>query len=190
MLNVISQKTPIRLPATRAGWLISLVSLLVVLLVALLSLAPQGALLRADRLNDTAVAWLPRLNAGLNGASAVLLTAGTLFIRRRQVKRHRFCMLSAFGLSALFLISYVIYHAFAGSTQFPGPPYIRPIYLAILISHIVLAIVVLPLALTTLYRAWQGTFIQHRRIARWTLPIWLYVSVSGVAVYLLLYHGN
>lgn len=188
MFHIISQKTPIRLPATRAGRLIGVVSLLVVLLVALLLLAPHGTLLQVKGLSREAVAWLPRFNAGLNSASAGFLTAAYIFIRRRQVKRHRFCMLSAFALSALFLISYVIYHAIAGSTRFSGPPAIRPIYLAILISHIVLAITVLPLALTTLYRARQGTFIQHRHIARWTLPIWLYVSASGVLVYLLLYY--
>jgi putative membrane protein len=190
MFPIISQKTSIRLPARRAGRLIGVVSLLVVLLVALLLMAPHGTLLRLNGLSQADVAWLPRFHAALNGASAMLLTAAYLFIRRRQIKYHRFCMHSAFALSTLFLFSYVIYHAIAGSTRFSGPPSIRPIYLAILLSHIVLAITVLPLVLTTLYRAWQGTFIQHGRIARWTLPIWLYVSVSGVLVYLLLYFWN
>ena len=187
MFPITSQKTSIRLPIGRAGRLIGLVSLLVVLLVALLLLAPHGSLLRVNGLSRADVAWLPRFNATLNGASAMLLTAAYLFIRRRQVKWHRFCMHSAFALSTLFLLAYAIYHAIAGSTKFSGPSFIRPIYLVILISHIVLAITVLPLVLTTLHRAWQGTFMQHRRIARWTLPIWLYVSVSGVVVYLLLY---
>ena len=131
---------------------------------------------------------LPRLNAALNGASAILLAAAYFFIRQRRVRAHRACMLSAFALSALFLMSYVIYHIFAGSVPFAGPGWIRPIYFAVLISHIALAALVLPLALTTLYRAWQGRFVRHRQVARWTLPIWLYVSVSGVVVYLMLYH--
>jgi uncharacterized membrane protein YozB (DUF420 family) len=97
-------------------------------------------------------------------------------------------MLFAFGLSALFLVSYVVYHAVAGATPFTGPDDIRPIYFAVLISHMALAALVVPLALTALYRAWRGNFRQHRRIARWTLPVWLYVSVSGVAIYWMLYH--
>jgi len=180
---LLSARVHLHLPKTRAGWVIGGASLLVVLAVAILLLAPRGV--SPSRLDVSA---LPRLNAGLNGASAILLSAAYLFIRRRQVRRHRWCMLSAFGLSALFLVSYVIYHATAGSTRFAGPDWLRPIYFTILISHVVLAALVLPLALTTLYRAWRGRFVQHRRIARWTLPIWLYVSVSGVAVYLMLYH--
>ncbi len=180
---MLSARVHLRIPKMRAGWAIGGVSLLVVLVVAILLLAPRGA--AASRPDVSA---LPRLNAGLNGASAVLLSAGYLFIRRGQVRRHRACMLTAFSLSVLFLVSYVMYHAVAGSTRFAGPDAIRPIYFTILISHIVLAAVVLPLALTTLYRAWRGTFVRHRRIARWTLPLWLYVSVSGVVVYLMLYH--
>lgn len=190
MFNIISQKTQFRLPASRLGRLIGLVSLLVVLLIALLLLAPRGTLLRVEGLTDTAVSWMPHFNAGLNSLSAGFLTAAYIFIRQRRVKRHRFCMLAAFTLSACFLLSYVIYHALAGSTSFAGPASIKPIYLAILISHIVLAIFVLPLALMTLVRAWQGTFTKHRQAARWTLPIWLYVSVSGVVVYLMLYSWN
>ena len=171
------------LPKTRAGWLIGGLSLLVVSLVAVLLLAPRGT--SASRMEVSA---LPKLNALLNGASAILLSAAYLFIRWRQVRWHRLCMLSAFGLSALFLTSYAVYHAVAGSTRFAGPDAIKPIYFALLASHIVCAALILPLALTTLYRAWHGTFVQHRRIARWTLPIWLYVSVSGVLVYFMLYH--
>jgi putative membrane protein len=163
--------------------LIAGVSLLIVLVVAVLLLLPRDV-----SPNGLDVSALPLLNASLNGTSAVLLVVGYLFIRRRQVERHRFCMLSAFSLSALFLVSYVIHHAVTGSTSFTGQGWIRPLYFTILISHIILATLVLPLALTTLYRAWQGTFAQHRQIARWTLPIWLYVSVSGVVVYVMLYH--
>ena len=95
---------------------------------------------------------------------------------------------SAFGVSILFLISYVIYHAQAGSTPFPGSGWLRPLYFTILISHVILAIVILPMAIMTLRRALDGRFEEHRRIARWTWPVWMYVSVTGVAVYVLLYH--
>lgn len=183
MFQRSSPRGTIHLSKTPVGWLIGAISLLVLLIVAALLLIPREP--AAGRLD---LSGLPLLNAILNGASSILLASGYIFIRRRQVKRHRFCMLSAFGLSALFLISYVIYHAFAGSTRFTGQGWIRPIYFTILISHIVLAALVLPLALTTLYRAWQNTFVQHRRIARWTLPVWFYVSVTGVVVYLMLYH--
>ena len=175
----------VRLPKTRASWLISAVSLLVVLIVAILLLVPREA--PSSHLDVSA---LPLLNASLNAASGMLLAAGYVFIRRRQVRSHRFCMLAAFGLSGLFLVFYVIYHAMVGSTHFSGQGWLRPIYFTILISHIILATLVLPLALTTLYRAWQGTFVQHRQIARLTLPIWFYVSVSGVVVYVMLYHWN
>ena len=163
-------------------------SMLILLVVAILLLAPSEAGIQGISVSRTKVEWMPRFNAVLNMASAFLLSAAYISIRRRQIKRHRIFMLSAFGLSALFLVSYVIYHALSGSTQFAGPAWIRSIYFTILISHITLAAIVLPLSMTTLYRAWQGTFPKHRRIARWTLPIWLYVSVSGVAVYLILYH--
>jgi putative membrane protein len=173
-----------------AGWTIGGLSLLVALVVAGLLLIPPGQFLQILPWQRADVVWLPHLNAGLNGTNVILLTAAYRFIRRRQVRRHRFCMLAAFGLSAFFLVSYVVYHAVAGATQFSGAGWSRSLYLAILVSHIVLAILVLPLVLTTLYRAWQGTFAQHRRLARWTLPIWLYVSGSGVVVYWLLYQWN
>ncbi len=170
---------------SNSSWGIGAVSLLVTLIVAILLIVP-----REVSPNPLAMSALPLLNASLNAASGVLLAAGYVFIRRRQVAPHRFCMLSAFSLSALFLVFYVVYHAMAGSVSFTGQGWIRPIYFTILTSHIILAVLVLPLALTTLYRAWQGTFVQHRQIARWTLPIWLYVSISGVAVYVMLYHWN
>ena len=134
------------------------------------------------------VSLLPAVNAFLNGTSAVLLALGFGFIRRRNMAAHRACMLAAFGVSSLFLISYVAYHAQAGSVPFRAGGIIRPVYFTLLLSHIVLAAVIVPLALTTLYQAWSARFDRHRRIARWTLPIWLYVSVTGVLVYLLLYH--
>lgn len=134
------------------------------------------------------VSALPAVNAFLNGTSAVLLAVGFVFIRRRNVAAHRACMLSAFGVSTLFLVSYLAYHAQAGSVPFQGRGWVRPVYFALLLSHIVLAAVIVPLALTTIHRAWTGRFDRHRRIARWTLPIWLYVSVTGVLIYVLLYH--
>ena len=131
---------------------------------------------------------LPTLNAVLNSASAILLTTGFVFIRRGKVAAHRACMLGAFAVSVLFLASYLVYHYHAGSRPFAGQGWIRPLYFALLISHVVLAAVIVPLALTTIYRGLTLQVERHKRIARRTLPIWLYVSVTGVIVYLLLYH--
>lgn len=133
------------------------------------------------------VADLPALNASLNALSAVLLAAGYAFVRKGQTSRHRLCMLGAFAVSTAFLVSYVVYHAQHGSTPFPGHGWIRPAYFALLISHVVLAIAVVPLACLTLYRAWRADFAAHRRLARVTFPVWLYVSVTGVLVYWMLY---
>jgi putative membrane protein len=157
--------------------------MVIVVIIAVLLMSPRNT--SARQLN---VSILPLLNASLNGASGILLVAGYLFIRRRQVGRHRACMLAAFALSALFLISYVLYHALEGSTRFTGEGWIRPFYFTILSSHIILAALMLPMALTALYHTWWGAFVQHRQIARWTLPIWLYVSASGVVIYWMLYH--
>lgn len=134
-----------------------------------------------------ALTRLPALNATLNAATALLLCTGYLLIRRRRVAAHRACMLAAFSVSVAFLTSYLYYHAHIGSKPFPGRGWIRPVYFAILISHTLLAATVVPLALVTLTRGLKGRFPQHVRIARWTLPIWLYVSVTGVVVYYLLY---
>ncbi len=131
---------------------------------------------------------LPTLNAALNGASACLLSLGFLCIRRKRVAAHRACMLSAFATSSIFLVSYLTYHYHVGSVPFRGEGWIRPAYFAILISHTVLAAATVPLALITLVRALRGRFDRHARIARWTLPVWLYVSVTGVLVYWMLYH--
>ena len=133
------------------------------------------------------VADLPTLNATLNAIAAVLLVYGYVLIRQRRLEQHRRVMLAAFGVSALFLVSYVIYHANAGSRPFPGRGAIRAVYFTILISHIVLAALILPMALITLSRALRERFDRHVPIARWTLPLWLYVSVTGVIVYLMLY---
>ncbi|HXQ98312.1 MAG TPA: DUF420 domain-containing protein [Candidatus Limnocylindrales bacterium] len=128
------------------------------------------------------------LNASLNALSAVLLSVGFVMIRRRRIRAHRACMLSAFFVSTAFLISYVTYHIRVGNVLFQGQGWIRPVYFTLLISHVTLAIVILPLALITLSRALREQFDRHRRIARWTLPLWLYVSVTGVIVYVMLYH--
>ncbi len=134
------------------------------------------------------IADLPVLNATLNGIAALFLAAGYFFIRRRQIGAHRACMLSACTASALFLVSYVIYHANAGSKPFPGMGPIRTVYFVILATHVVLAAAIVPMALVTLTRALREHFDRHKRIARWTLPIWLYVSVTGVVIYVMLYH--
>lgn len=130
---------------------------------------------------------LPAVNACLNSISTLLLTAGYLFIRRGQVERHRLAMAGAFVTSCVFLTSYLIYHSQAGSVPFTKQGWVRPVYFAILISHIILAAAIVPLALVTLYHAWRERFDKHRRIARWTWPIWMYVSITGVAIYLMLY---
>ena len=134
------------------------------------------------------VADLPTLNAALNLTAAVLMSAGYLFIRRRRIQVHWAFMLSACVASACFLTSYVIYHANVGSHPFKGRGLIRPVYFAILVSHVVLAAAIVPLVLMTLARALRRRFDLHARIARRTLPLWLYVSVTGVVIYLLLYH--
>ena len=161
-------------------------------LIAVLSAAVVGAVAvllmgRAPVASGLDVSGLPKLNAMLNGGSAVLLAAGYVFIRRRRIAAHLSCMLSAFGLSVLFLISYVVYHFHAGSRPFSGQGWIRPVYFLLLSTHVVLAAAIVPLALTTIWRALAGRFDRHVRIARWTLPLWLYVSVTGVVVYWLLY---
>jgi uncharacterized membrane protein YozB (DUF420 family) len=134
-----------------------------------------------------AITDLPALNAALNASSGVLLIIGYVLIRRRRFRAHRAVMLAAFGMSTLFLISYLIYHANAGSRPFTGQGPIRAVYFTILITHIILAALIVPMALVTLSRGLRGRFDRHVAIARWTLPIWLYVSVTGVLVYLMLY---
>lgn len=133
---------------------------------------------------------LPAVNAALNAASAVLLAAGYVLIRRRQVALHRRVMLAAFVTSSLFLICYVVYHAQVGSVRFTRQGFVRPLYFTILVTHVTLAAAVLPLAIITLSRGLQERFDRHRAIARWTLPVWLYVSVTGVLVYVLLYQPS
>jgi putative membrane protein len=133
------------------------------------------------------VSFLPTLNATLNAISGVLLTIGYVLIRRKRIRQHRAAMIAACTSSALFLISYVIYHAQAGSKPFMGQGWTRPLYFTILITHVILAAAILPMALVTLVRGLSARYDAHRRIARWTFPIWMYVSVTGVIVYVMLY---
>ena len=133
------------------------------------------------------IADLPALNASLNALASVFLVVGYRLIRRGRRDAHRRSMLLALSTSALFLVSYVIYHANAGSVPFRGTGVIRIIYFAILIPHVILAATILPLALVTAARGLRGDYGRHVRIARWTLPLWLFVSVTGVLVYLMLY---
>jgi len=134
--------------------------------------------------------WLATLNAVLNGTATVLLIAGYWLIKRGHERAHIRVMLSAFGVSVVFLASYLLYHAFEGSVRFPAtaPLFARIIYYTILISHVILAAAVPVLALLTIYRGWKDQREQHRKIARWTFPIWLYVSITGVVIYIMLYH--
>ncbi len=131
---------------------------------------------------------LAAVDAALNAISAVLLALGYFFIRRKNIAAHRACMVSAFATSTLFLICYLTYHAYHGVTRFRGQGIVRGVYFSILGTHTLLAVVIVPLVLVTLYRAWRERFDLHKRIARWTLPLWLYVSITGVVVYWMLYH--
>ena len=130
---------------------------------------------------------LPAINATLNALSGILLLVGYLLIRARRIEQHRLCMLAAFTTSSLFLVCYVIYHAQVGSVRFTRQGFVRPLYFTILITHVLLAATVPPLAIVSMTRGLKGRYPQHRRIARWTFPIWMYVSVTGVLVYVLLY---
>ena len=130
---------------------------------------------------------LPALNASLNAISTVLLVTGWVLIKRGDRRKHKACMISALVTSALFLTSYVIYHLNVGSVPFQKTGWIRTLYFAVLIPHVILAAAIVPMILVTVSRAWSRRFDKHRRIARWTLPLWLYVSITGVIVYLMLY---
>jgi len=130
---------------------------------------------------------LPAVNGALNGLSAIFLFAGWVFIRKKNRRAHRNCMISAFATSVIFLICYLTYHYLGGFTRFQNPPWFRPWYLTLLLTHTILAVVIVPLILVTLNRALKQRFESHKKIARWTWPLWMYVSVTGVAVYLILY---
>lgn len=130
---------------------------------------------------------LPAVNATLNGISGILLLIAYVHIRARRIELHRRFMLAAFATSSLFLVCYLVYHAQVGSVPFTRQGFVRPLYFTILITHVTLAATVVPLALVTLSRGLKARYAQHRRIARWTFPVWMYVSVTGVLVYVLLY---
>lgn len=133
------------------------------------------------------ISYLPHINACLNGTSAVLLITGYVFIRSGNVPAHRACQVGALAVSIVFLTSYLTYHFNHGTTRFQGTGTVRSIYFFILTSHTILAVVIVPLVIITFYRAFRMDFVRHRKIARITLPVWLYVSVTGVLVYLMLY---
>jgi putative membrane protein len=163
-------------------------------IVAVLTLVVLAAVPAAMSFGPTESAALPeptllaRINLCLNAGAGLCLLAGLWFVRNGQLAMHKRCMLTAFGLSSTFLVTYLIHHAQVGSVPFRGSGLWRPIYFGILIPHVVLAAVIVPLALLTLYRGWTGKVAAHRRMARYTFPLWLFVSTSGVAVYALLYH--
>ena len=131
-------------------------------------------------------AFLPALNAILNGLSAIALLIGFTFIKSRKIKAHRASMITAFGFSTLFLVSYILHHALHGDVRYPAHAALRSVYLPLLASHIILATVALPLILVTFFFSLSGRIPQHRRVARWTFPLWLYVSVTGVVTYVML----
>ncbi len=130
---------------------------------------------------------LPAINATLNGTSAVLLALGFVFIKQKKIAAHKACMISAFCTSVVFLICYLVYHFNVGRTVFKNPAWFRPIYLTILLTHTVLAVVIVPMILMALSRALKQRYELHKKIARWTWPLWMYVSVTGVVVYWILY---
>ena len=130
---------------------------------------------------------LPAVNATLNATSGIFLFTGYLLIKKQQINAHRNAMLAAFVSSMLFLTSYLVYHYHAGSRPFPGTGTIRLVYFVILISHVLLAIAILPLAISTLTKGLRGQYARHKRVAKWTFPLWMYVSVTGVVVYVMLY---
>jgi putative membrane protein len=133
------------------------------------------------------IPYLPAVDATLNAASALFLVLGFVFVREKNIRAHKTCMLSGFATSTIFLVCYLTYHYFHGTTNFRGQGAVRSFYFVLLGSHTILAALIVPLALVTLHRAWRERFQQHKRIARWTLPLWLYVSVTGVLVYWMLY---
>jgi uncharacterized membrane protein YozB (DUF420 family) len=134
------------------------------------------------------VSFLPAVNATLNGTSAILLLTGRTLIAQKRVAAHRKVMIATVITSSLFLVCYLVYHSQVGSVRFQGQGWVRPVYFGILLTHTVLAVVIVPMVLMTLSRGLRGNFERHRAIARWTFPLWLYVSVTGVVIYVMLYH--
>jgi putative membrane protein len=166
---------------TRYFLLIALLSVAVPLLVSFLLFVPQ-----TGKLGEVDVTFLPKLHALLNSLTAIALMLGFTFIKKGNIRYHRFAMVTAIVLSAFFLISYVTYHYQAPPTRFGGEGTIRGVYYFVLLTHIVLAAIIVPLVLLSVYFAISEQFDRHRRIARWTLPIWLYVAITGVVVYFMI----
>ena len=137
---------------------------------------------------DNIIPYLPHLQATLNTISAILLTMGYIYIRNKNTHAHRRCMISALVVSAVFLISYLTYHAAVGYLPFTGQGFIRPIYFTILFTHVTLAALIVPMVLITVFFALRNDFVRHPKMAKWTLPLWFYVSVSGVIIYLFGFH--
>lgn len=177
----MTSETPATPHQPRALAIIAVLSIAIPAAVAFLLFVPQ-----TGKLGGLDVTFIPKVNAVLNSLTAVALAVGYGFIRRGNVAGHRASMLSAFTLSTGFLVLYVLYHTQAPSTHFGGVGLIRPVYFAILISHILLAIIIVPLVLTALYFALTRQFSKHKAVTRWTLPIWLYVAVTGVLAYLMI----
>lgn len=175
----MSAVTSVESSATR--WVIAALSLAVSALVVVVLYAFPGRAVPGE------AGVLPTLNAVLNGSAGAFLVLGFALIRKKQVRAHRAAMLTAFGLSSAFLVTYLLHHAQVGSVPFKGQGMLRALYFALLIPHVVLAAAVVPLALLTIFRGWTNRIAAHRRIARITLPIWLFVSVSGVLIYFMLY---
>jgi len=164
-------------------WLIGVVSVVVVATVALLLVQSQD---QSSDVANTQIYLLPKLNAVLNSLTFLCLLVGFYFIKNQMINAHKRVMISAFIFSVFFLVSYITYHYAAPHTSFGGSGFIQYVYYFILITHILLAIAVVPLALITFFRAWKMDYQKHKKIARWTLPIWLYVSITGVVVYLMI----
>jgi putative membrane protein len=160
---------------------IGVLSVAIPVVVALLLYMPQ-----TGKLGDINVSFLPHLNAVLNSATALSLMAGFYFVNKGNVMAHRTSMLSAVGLSSLFLVSYVIYHFQAPHTKFGGEGLVKAVYLLILLTHIVLAAVIVPFVLLSIYYAFSEQIVKHKKLVKWTFPMWLYVAVSGVVVYLMI----
>ena len=159
--------------------LITIVSILIPIVVAILMLLP-GQQVFGD------LSILPLFHASLNGLTAIFLITGFIMLFKRNITAHKVCMVTALSLSSIFLVSYVLYHYNVGHVTFPGAGMVKTVYLTILASHIVLATAILPLALFTVYRGLTDQIAKHRKIARWTLPLWLYVAITGVVIYVML----
>lgn len=188
---MVSETLPAKVQSSKALVLIAVLSVAVPALVAVLLLAPSSGDVEPSSGTASlpwAVTLVPQVNAVLNTMTAVALLVGFVFVRRGQIRAHRASMLTAFALSSLFLVLYVIYHAhpLTRETRFGGVGWVRPVYFFILISHILLATIIVPLVLTALYFALTGQFRRHRAVTRWTFPIWLYVAVTGVVAYLMI----